>query len=835
MTANKATRTHHTMDRSLEFFSESELQMRIGHAKKYWPIALLKELIDNALDAAEPMTIPDITVNVTDDYFEVIDNGPGIPQSVVVESLDYTTRTSDSLLYISPSRGQLGNALKTVWAAGFVVHGKSRVIVDGAGARRDIRVSMDKYGTRPDIQHNSADSVNSGTLLRVYWPEAARMRGTETLEIYSEPVSGLVMQFALCNPHADFTVNGKAFARWQDDCLRWHKQKATSVFWYATEEIKRLIAGTLSTDPGMTVNKLVGQFYTLSSTAKRKQVAAQFPTLEAAYDDAQAFHQLLANCSSKRVPAKALGVLSRQRLLNALEAQEADPALCQYKKIESDAKSIDPPWLLEAACGVRSDGCGQQIIIAVNNTPALKIPSWRISQALSDNEIDARSPVTLILHFACPRVHFQEAGKGAIALTEAQCEAFTGIIEAVTEKWRKLVRTKRRDQNVRISEIERAARMERQHKTTIKEACQQVMEEAYVKVSGNYTYPVNARQLMYAVRGMVLGRELVEDWYKQDSSFTQNLLPDYTRDHPEQCENWDIHYDARGHMKEPHTKKSLGLGTAEVRRYISDWRVYLGELEPEVTVKTCFSSTDPQHIYSAVLFVEKEGFDALLDASGIRERWDIASMSTKGMPVTACRELVDKLTAKKIPVFVLRDFDNAGFNILKTLTQSNRRHTFDGKPRVIDMGLRLSDVEAMDLLDEPFVFKQEKDPSTNLRRAGATEDEIAFLVGERGYDKTWEGKRVELNAMTSGQFVEFIEAKLSDYGIAKVVPDQETLDHAWRQAVIRRKMDDAVTEAMEDFNAEEVTPPGNLADQVREAVDGQRINWKEAVAQLSED
>ena len=302
------TRVHHVMDRSLEFFSESELQMRIGHAKEYWPIALLKELIDNALDAAESMTIPHITVNVTEDYFEVIDNGPGIPQSVVVESLDYTTRTSDSLLYISPSRGQLGNALKTVWAAGFVVHGESRVIVDGAGARHDIHVKMDKYGTQPVIQHDSTDAVNSGTSLRVYWSEAASwMSGTETLGFYSDPVFELVMQFALCNPHVDFTVNGKAFARWQDDCTRWHKQKATSVFWYATEEIKRLIAGTLVTDPGMTVNKLVGQFYTLSSTAKRKQVAAQFPSLEAAYDDAQAFHQLLANCSSKRVPCQGPG------------------------------------------------------------------------------------------------------------------------------------------------------------------------------------------------------------------------------------------------------------------------------------------------------------------------------------------------------------------------------------------------------------------------------------------------------------------------------------------------------------------------------------------------
>jgi len=35
----------------LEFFTEKELQLQIGQPKQCWPIALLKELIDNALDA----------------------------------------------------------------------------------------------------------------------------------------------------------------------------------------------------------------------------------------------------------------------------------------------------------------------------------------------------------------------------------------------------------------------------------------------------------------------------------------------------------------------------------------------------------------------------------------------------------------------------------------------------------------------------------------------------------------------------------------------------------------------------------------------------------------
>jgi Flp pilus assembly secretin CpaC len=47
-----------------------------------------------------------------------------------------------------------------------------------------------------------------------------------------------------------------------------------------------------------------------------------------------------------------------------------------------------------------------------------------------------------------------------------------------------------------------------------------------------------------------------------------------------------------------------------------------------------------------------------------------------------------------------------------------------------------------------------------LRRNGATDDEIEVLLTER----------VELNAMSSAQLVEFIEDKLAEHGIQKVFP-----------------------------------------------------------------
>src|SRR3990167_7211754 len=49
----KLTRTTFEVGRDMEFFTEKELTMQIGHDREWWPIAILKELIDNALDATE--------------------------------------------------------------------------------------------------------------------------------------------------------------------------------------------------------------------------------------------------------------------------------------------------------------------------------------------------------------------------------------------------------------------------------------------------------------------------------------------------------------------------------------------------------------------------------------------------------------------------------------------------------------------------------------------------------------------------------------------------------------------------------------------------------------
>jgi DNA topoisomerase VI subunit B len=79
--------------RLAEFCSQKELVNQTGHAIGDWPLVVLKELIDNAIDAAEEAgTAPIIDVVVNEDGIAISDSGPGIAPETVAGILDFTAR-----------------------------------------------------------------------------------------------------------------------------------------------------------------------------------------------------------------------------------------------------------------------------------------------------------------------------------------------------------------------------------------------------------------------------------------------------------------------------------------------------------------------------------------------------------------------------------------------------------------------------------------------------------------------------------------------------------------------------------------------------------------------
>jgi hypothetical protein len=221
------------------------------------------------------------------------------------------------------------------------------------------------------------------------------------------------------------------------------------------------------------------------------------------------------------------------------------------------------------------------------------------------------------------------------------------------------------------------------------------------------------------------------------------------------------------------------------------------------------------------MFCEKEGFNPLFKAVDLANRNDLMIISTKGVSVTAARQLIDNICGNyDLPLFVLHDFDVAGFLILGTLQRDTRRYQFSNSFKVIDLGLRLEDIAGLER--EPAAAT--KTSANILRRQlavnGATDAEIAILLSDR----------VELNAMTSDALIEMIERKLKAHGIKKVVPDDELLGEVYRAFHRSNELRKEFEELESEFEESKITVPKDLTNQVRAVLEKHPdLRWDDAV------
>jgi len=362
------------------------------------------------------------------------------------------------------------------------------------------------------------------------------------------------------------------------------------------------------------------------------------------------------------------------------------------------------------------------------------------------------------------------------------------------------------------SEMHKADRHDRLHsyahfyvpsdRRTIRDAVFKHLEAAYNKASSNGKYWANARQIFYAIRPMIQNEV---DADKLEAKYiTGVLLKDYIEQH---SPGWRIAWDARGHFEEPHTKKKIGVGGQDVEKYL---RGIITEIPKEsfYTLKRVIPTHGPVNRFGSILFIEKEGFDEILTEAKIGKKFDMAIISTKGIPVKAACDLLCRLEADT-RIFVLHDFDKSGFTILKTLQEGTRlAHGCN----VIDLGLRLEDVkglESEDVSENTNGYQARR----HLQRCGATKEEINFLISEPDDCRGWSGNRVELNTMMTEDFIEWLENKLKKNKVEKIIPNEKDLKATYRRAILGLKMEAFSEKEMKKAKKYEV--PEDLKSQVK--------------------
>jgi DNA topoisomerase VI subunit B len=164
--------------RLLDFVGQRELVAQVGHSVNEWPLVVLKELIDNAIDACEEADAAphlEIEVSTAERTIRIADNGPGIASETIDDILDYTVRVSSREAYVSPTRGAQGNALKTILAMAFALTGeRGETVIESRGIAHHVLFAADRIRQEPRIDRTETPSlVKNGTSITVHWPESA--------------------------------------------------------------------------------------------------------------------------------------------------------------------------------------------------------------------------------------------------------------------------------------------------------------------------------------------------------------------------------------------------------------------------------------------------------------------------------------------------------------------------------------------------------------------------------------------------------------------------------------------------------------------------------------
>ena len=701
--------------------------------------------------------------------------------------MDFDVRVSDKALYRTPSRGQQGNALKTVVAMPFALGDTDPLtVVRSRGLEHRIRAALGAGGF-PDTEHQATPcATEPGATVEVRLP-------LPDWSSHIDRLYRLVRSYHLFNPHAKVSfrvsradvghgeLNGveivESHLPSDSGYRKFTPKDPLVVHWFTAEDFARLVKHLVGHGEGeRPLGKFLQDFRGFSARAKASQARRGLP--EGTRVLADLSDEDIENLSSGRCaevtkePTHAVlgSPIGEEHLVGALRSFHGDPDYYSgrswYKK--ANTRLNGAPAVVEAAVVETQPGAGG-LYVGINHSPtysdpladtylmhensAVEVGGFGISGFLQDARIVRNLPSAAVaVHIMAAAPTTLDRGKTRLSVDG---DEMVGALEKVLWSVSKYLyrEAKRRELDAAAAErdAERRARdWNRQERRVPKyEACYRVMEEAYAFSTGDEALPTTARDLYYAVRNRIkrFGYDADELGY---GYFSQKILPRYrreVRDLPR------VNYEPRGILYEPHGGGRVDIGT----RSVADYRF-------------------PEYVFDKILYVEKNGRIDILRAAGLDARHDMALVGGQGYSTEAVRTLFQSAEEGNYQLFVLHDSDPDGYGIARTLREETERMP-GYSVNVIDIGLELEDALAMGKEPETYTRKSRMDAAVE---AELTEVEREHFVGEEkkdGSGKTyWIAKRVELNDLSSPELVEYVERKLAENGVrGKVVPPEEEL------------------------------------------------------------
>lgn len=308
---------------------------------------------------------------------------------------------------------------------------------------------------------------------------------------------------------------------------------------------------------------------------------------------------------------------------------------------------------------------------------------------------------------------------------------------------------------------------------TIADRVREILPEAIEHVSSGGKMKFGIRSLWYAVIER-FRKKWPGDKFYEYNSFTQDFLRAYEKEHGK----------IPGLIRGPRGMScSVDAGGFRVEEVV----------KPEIHVY--------QGIGNKILVVEKLELYEVMKENNFDKRLDCILLSTQGFTTEAGREALLQIEEAGLPVCILHDWDVNGVLIKETLTKPTKRLDTEINPgNLVDVGLNYDVVKSLmetrGLTPEPMTLSSQDLSKLEgmLERGEISQEEYEFL----------QSGRIELNALTPLELLEWLEKRLEELDLWKTVPEQDELDETMKDQMIsdldgtKRKLVDELREIVED-------------------------------------
>jgi hypothetical protein len=613
-----------------------------------------------------------------------------------------------------------------------------------------------------------------------------------------EFISGLIGIFAYLNPHITFIIkDGPKVKSLPLDAQAAPVYRPPSesgpASWFTADEFAERLAADIRARPTMSLASWMMEFSGTRASACAAVTVGGRPSSEMVVDGlagdlkrSAASIRSVCIVHGSKIDDPKFQVIGKDRINDMLIAMGGDsgtPVEYHWKRGTFVRGESVVPYLVEVGLLQLPDGSRQAPtpILAMNRTALYGSPTfdnlkWRekvrgqwhglegdLGAILRAYEIDhGKTPSAVVVHVVCPSPGYKGYGKQDFD-TSWLGEPLSECMEAVTKEVRRQRAGEARRRNAKDGPRE-----------TIRDTLFAVLPAAYDDFSEGGRLPILIRNLYYAVRG-------VWENHHPDKLQYQTFCV-YVDEYERMIGRPLCLRDPRGTLLEPHSGRTLRLGTDEVSKYNPKrWEGH------------------------TVIFIEKESFAHVLRDYGIMKRWDAIVIGSKGFAVESCREVLQKyrrLLGGVVKIIALHDADPAGYMIGYDLANNLPRFGENTDVQVIDVGLTVADGERMNLLTEPFELKRAnwsminnmrrhliREPDGRRRPLMEPEAWDAFMPSMfRGSEfPAWaenaKGRRIELNAMRPRLFIQWLEGHLERNGCRKVRPPDEVVNETMKGAL----------------------------------------------------